>query len=155
MSRMLLPSVKREEVTWMTYCLLWFMLAGCMPLCIALVCTFGTCRSHTLALESVAAVSAAPRLPWDRMLVQDAMCHELLSCWHCEGCRRGCAPQQLSVSSCRGRGGRYSSSERLVPRLPQGMMMCEVEASCELDLVGSHQKYKMCTEPGKCPSLPC
>lgn len=35
--------------------------------CIALVCTFGNCRDHTLALgsyyESVAIVSVAPRLP--------------------------------------------------------------------------------------------
>lgn len=159
MSRILLPSVKREEVTWMTYCLLWFMLPGYMPLCIALVCTFGTCRGHTLVLgayqESVAAVSVAPRLPHARMLLQVDTCCELLSSLLCEDCKRGCVPQQLSARPLSGRGRRYPSSEMLVPTLPQEMMMCEVEASCELDVVGSHQKYTACTEPGKYYSLLC
>lgn len=66
-----------------------------------------------------------------------------------------CVPQQLSARPLSGRERRYPSSEMLVPMLPQEMMMCEVEASCELDVVGSHQKYTVCTEPGKCYSLLC
>lgn len=90
----------------------------------------------------MAAVSVAPRLPRARMLMQVDTCRELLSSLLCEDCRRNCVPQQLSAGPFGGRGGRYSKSERLVPMLPQEMMMCEVEASCELDLVGSHQKCR-------------
>lgn len=54
-----------------------------------------------------------------------------------------------------GRGARQSFSERLVPMLLQEMMMSEVEASSELDLVGGHQQYRNCTEPAKRHSLLC
>lgn len=39
--------------------------------------------------------------------------------------------------------------------LLQEMMMSEVEASTELDLVGGHQQYRNCTEPAKRHSLLC
>lgn len=70
-----------------------------VALCMGLVCAFGTCRAHTLALgpyqESVAAVSAAPRLPRARMLMQDDTCHELLSPSLCEDIRMLCTSAAL------------------------------------------------------------
>lgn len=105
--------------------------------------------------ESVAAVSVAPRLPHARMLVQDDACPELLSSLLHEDCKRRCVPQQLSARPLSGRGRRYSGSGRLVPMLPREMMMCEVEAPCKPNLVGSHLEHRVCAEPGKCHSLLC
>lgn len=125
--------------------------------CIALVCTFGTCRDHTLALgsyrEAVAIGSVATRLPCAGTRMQDDTCHELLSSLLCEGCKRSRVAQQRCARPLTGRGGRQSFSERLVPMLLQEMMMSEVEASSELDLVGGQQQYRNCTEPAKRHSL--
>lgn len=104
--------------------------------CIALVCTFGTCRDHCAGT-----------------LMQDDTCHELVSSLLCEGCKRSRVVQQRCARPLTGRGGRQSFSERLVPMLLQEMMMSEVEASSELDLVGGHQQYRNCTEPAKRHSL--
>lgn len=98
--------------------------------------------------ESVAAVSVAPRLPHARMLVQDDARPELLSSLLHEDCKRRCVPQQLSARPLSGRGRRYSGSGRLVPMLPHEMMMCEVEAPCKPNLVGSHLEHRVCAEPG-------
>lgn len=104
--------------------------------CIALVCTFGTRRDHTLALgsyyELMAIVSVAPRLPCPSTFMQDDTFHELLSSFLREDCQRSCVPQQLCAGPLTGRGGRHSASEMLVPMLLQEMIMSEVEDLVDL-----------------------
>lgn len=100
-------------------------------------------------------VPVAPRLPCARTPMQDNACRELPSALLYEDCERSCAPQQLCAEPLPGRGGKHSTSERLVPMLLQEMNMSEVEAPGDLVLVGGDQLYRDCPEPGRCHSLLC